>query len=163
MDQGAGRNDFDRRRKKLHYLWYATFCRRVGLKRSRGPARPNGTDDNRTFMSAKILVIDDSGLARRMLRQMLEEMGHSVEEAADGPTALERYYINRHDLVLLDMVMNGMYGLEVLAKIRELNPEVRVIVATADIQNSTREQVRDAGAAAFLNKPVNRKALGEVV
>jgi two-component system chemotaxis response regulator CheY len=114
-------------------------------------------------MNAKILIVDDSGLARRMLRQMLEEMGHTVEEATDGPSALERYYIHRHDLVLLDMVMNGMYGLEVLSKIRELNPEVRVIVATADIQNSTRERVRDAGASAFLTKPVNRKELAGVV
>jgi two-component system, chemotaxis family, chemotaxis protein CheY len=114
-------------------------------------------------MNAKILVVDDSGLARRMLRQMLEELGHSVEEATDGPSALERYYINRHHLVVLDMVMNGMYGLEVLTKMRELDPNVRVIVATADIQNSTREQVRGAGACAFVNKPVNRKELGEVV
>ena len=114
-------------------------------------------------MKAKILIVDDSGLARRMLRQMLEEMGHSVEEATDGATALERYYINRHDLVLLDMVMNGMYGLEVLTKIRELNPEVRVIVATADIQTSTRQQVRDAGASAFLTKPFNRQELSGVV
>ena len=114
-------------------------------------------------MKAKILVVDDSGLARRMLRQMLEELGHTVEEATDGPSALERYYINRHDLVVLDMVMNGMYGLEVLAKMRELDPKVRVIVATADIQTSTREQVRGAGASAFLNKPVNRKELAGVV
>ena len=114
-------------------------------------------------MNAKILVVDDSGLARRMLRQMLEELGHTVEEATDGPSALERYYINRHDLVLLDMVMNGMYGLEVLAKIRELDSNARIIVATADIQNSTREQVRGAGAAAFLTKPINRKELGQVV
>ena len=114
-------------------------------------------------MNAKILVVDDSGLARRMLRQMLEEQGHSVEEAVDGPSALERYYINRHDLVLLDMVMHGMYGLEVLAKMRELDPNVRVIVATADIQISTRDQVRGAGASAFVNKPINRKELAAVV
>ena len=114
-------------------------------------------------MNAKILVVDDSGLARRMMRQMLEELGHTVEEATDGATALERYYINRHDLVVLDMVMNGMYGLEVLSKMRELDPAVRVIVATADIQVSTREQVRGAGASAFVNKPVNRKELAGVV
>jgi len=114
-------------------------------------------------MNAKILVVDDSGLARRMMRQMLEELGHTVEEATDGATALERYYINRHDLVVLDMVMNGMYGLEVLTKMRELDPAVRVIVATADIQLSTREQVRGAGASAFVNKPVNRKELAGVV
>jgi two-component system, chemotaxis family, chemotaxis protein CheY len=90
-------------------------------------------------------------------------MGHSVEEAPDGATALERYYLHRHDLVLLDMVMNGMYGLEVLAKMRELNPDARIIVATADIQNSTRDMARTAGASAFVNKPVSRKTLAEAV
>lgn len=114
-------------------------------------------------MNAKVLIVDDSGLARRSVRRMLEEMGHTVEEASDGVQALERYYINKHDLVLLDMVMEGMYGLEVLAKMRQLNPDVRVIVATADIQTSTRDQVREAGAVAFVNKPVNRQQLTEVV
>jgi two-component system, chemotaxis family, chemotaxis protein CheY len=110
-------------------------------------------------MTAKVLIVDDSALARRTVRQLLEQMGHTVEEATDGAQALERYYINRHDLVILDMVMNGMYGLDVLAKMRELNPEARVIVATADVQKSTQEQVRAAGAAAFINKPLNRQEL----
>ena len=114
-------------------------------------------------MSAKILVVDDSGLARRMLRQLLEELGHSVEEASDGAQALERYVINHHDLVLLDMVMHGMYGLEVLTKFRELNPDLPVIIASADIQKSTREQVRSAGAAAIVNKPLDREELASVI
>ena len=114
-------------------------------------------------MNAKVLIVDDSSLARRTMRQLLEELGHSVEEASDGPQALERYFIHRHDLVMLDMVMQGMYGLEVLAKLRELNPEVRVIVATADIQKSTLDQVRAAGASAFVNKPINRQEVSRLV
>jgi two-component system, chemotaxis family, chemotaxis protein CheY len=114
-------------------------------------------------MNAKVLIVDDSSLARRTVRQLLEEMGHSVEEANDGAQALERYFINRHDLVILDMVMNGMYGLEVLAKMRELNPDVRVIVASADIQKSTHEQARAAGAMGFVNKPLNRQELTQIV
>jgi two-component system, chemotaxis family, chemotaxis protein CheY len=114
-------------------------------------------------MNAKVLIVDDSSLARRTVRQLLEEMGHTVEEASDGAQALERYYINRHDLVILDMVMNGMYGLDVLAKMRELNPEARVIIATADIQKSTQEHARAAGAAAFVNKPLNRQELTRVI
>lgn len=114
-------------------------------------------------MKAKILIVDDSGLARRTNRQTLEEHGYDVDEASDGVQALERYFLNRPDLVVLDMVMTGMYGLEVLTKLRELNPEVKVIVATADIQQSTQDQVKAAGAAAFINKPVNRKALAELV
>ena len=104
-------------------------------------------------------MVDDSSLARRTLRQILEGAGYEVEEATDGPTALERYFIKPHDLVLLDMVMEQMYGLEVLAKFRELNPSVRVIIATADIQTSTREQAKDAGAAAMINKPFNRETV----
>src|ERR1041385_5097106 len=111
----------------------------------------------------KVLVVDDSNLARRMMRRMLEELGHQVEEATDGASALERYYLAHPDIVMLDMVMNGMYGLEVLAKMRELNPDVRVIVATADIQTSTRERARAAGAAAFVTKPVNSKELATVL
>lgn len=114
-------------------------------------------------MKANILIVDDSSLARRTTRQALEEMGHAVEEATEGAQALERYFLRRHDLVILDMVMTGMYGLEVLAKMRELNPEVRVIVATADIQQSTQDQVREAGAWGFINKPINRKVLADIV
>jgi two-component system, chemotaxis family, chemotaxis protein CheY len=114
-------------------------------------------------MSAKILVVDDSGLARRTIKQVLESMGHTVEEASDGAQAIERYFLNRHDLVVLDMVMEGMYGLEVLMKFRQLNPNARVVVATADIQSSTKAEVRAAGASAFINKPIDREELARVV
>jgi len=97
------------------------------------------------------------------MRQILEQLGYSVEEAPDGVAALERYVINRHDVVLLDMVMHGMYGLEVLTRFRELNPQLPVIIATADIQKSTRELVRAAGASAMINKPVNKEELASVL
>ena len=114
-------------------------------------------------MNAKILIVDDSSLARRTARTMLESMGHLVEEASDGAQALERFYVHHPDLVVLDMVMNGMYGLEVLARLRELNPEARVVIVTADIQQSTQDQARAAGASGFINKPINRLKLHEVV
>jgi two-component system chemotaxis response regulator CheY len=57
-------------------------------------------------MSAKkILLVDDSGLARRGVRQMLESVGYAVAEAEDGLVALERYFLEKPDLVLLDPVM----------------------------------------------------------
>jgi DNA-binding NarL/FixJ family response regulator len=62
-------------------------------------------------------------------------------------------------VVLLDLVMTGMLGLEVLAKLREINPEVRVLVYTADIQKTTLDEVKAAGAKGLLNKPVNRDQL----
>jgi two-component system, chemotaxis family, chemotaxis protein CheY len=111
----------------------------------------------------KILLVDDSGLARRLVRKMLEDHEYTIEEAASGPEALEACALNQYDLVILDMLMSGMYGLEVLQKLKELNPSLPVIVATADIQRTTRDQVRDAGAAAMLNKPVNKEELMEML
>src|SRR5947199_2742493 len=112
-------------------------------------------------MKAKILVVDDSGLARRMIRKILEELGHEVEDASDGAEALERYVLNRHDAVVLDLLMHGMYGVEVLQKLKQLNPDLPVIVASADIQRTTRDQVKDAGAVAMVNKPVTKAQLAE--
>ena len=110
-------------------------------------------------MTGRILVVDDSGLARRGTRRVLEGAGYSVLEAEDGMVALERYFVDKPDLVVLDLVMKGMYGLEVLSKLRELDPRARVIVLSADIQTSSRQMVNDAGAAAFLNKPVTPEDL----
>lgn len=104
-------------------------------------------------MSAKILIVDDSGLSRRLLRRMLETAGYEVAEAEDGMSALEQYFIERPALVLLDMVMQGMYGLEALERLRELDAQARVVIATADIQASTLAMAREAGAAGFITKP----------
>jgi two-component system chemotaxis response regulator CheY len=111
-------------------------------------------------MSPKVLLVDDSGLARRSTRRVLEQAGYDVVEAEDGLSALERFAVEKPDLVLLDLVMKGMYGLDVLAKLRELDPAARVIVVSADVQTSSRELVQAAGASGFINKPV---APGQVV
>ena len=114
-------------------------------------------------MKPKLLLVDASGLARRSLRAMLESGGFEVVEAEDGMTAIERYFLERPDVVMLDLVMKGMYGLEVLTKLRELDPTARVIVVSADIQRSSHQLVEEAGAIAFLSKPVDREQLLNVV
>ena len=102
---------------------------------------------------AKILVVDDSGLSRRTLRRILEAEGHEIVEAEDGDHALEQYFLDKPDLVLLDLVMKGMYGVDVLTRLRQMDAEARVIVASADIQSSTHAMVKEAGAFAFITKP----------
>jgi two-component system chemotaxis response regulator CheY len=104
-------------------------------------------------MTAKVLLVDDSGLARRSTRRLLEDAGHVVVEAEDGLSALERFAVDKPDVVLLDLVMKGMYGLDVLEKLREMDPGARVIVVSADVQTSSRELVQAAGASGFINKP----------
>jgi two-component system chemotaxis response regulator CheY len=114
-------------------------------------------------MMAKILIVDDSGMSRRTLRKILEPAGYEISEAEEGIVALERYFLDKPDLVLLDLTMTGMYGVEVLNKLREMDPQARVIIASADIQSSTREIVDAGGASAFINKPfTSEKVLSTV-
>ena len=101
----------------------------------------------------RVLVVDDSAMSRRILRTIMESAGMEVVEAQDGIVALERYFLERPDVVMLDLVMSGMYGLDVLAKLREMDPDAAVIVATADIQSSTRDMAREAGAFCVVTKP----------
>src|ERR1700704_3492614 len=98
-------------------------------------------------------------MARRAVRQMLESDGYEVAEAEDGLIALERYFLDKPDLVLLDLVMRGMNGLDVLEKLQQINGGVRVIVVPADVQDSSREMAASGGASGFLNKPVDRAGL----
>ena len=107
-------------------------------------------------MNQRVLIVDDSALSRRTLRQILEPEGYDVVEAEDGLIALERYFLEKPDVVLLDLVMKGMYGLDVLTKLRELDAGAKVVVVSADIQTSSKELVEQAGAKAFVNKPFDK-------
>lgn len=104
-------------------------------------------------MNPKVLIVDDSALSRRTLRRILESADYPVVEAEDGMTALEVYFLEKPTLVLLDLVMKGMYGIDVLVKLREMDPKALVVIASADIQSSTRKMVDEAGALGFINKP----------
>ena len=114
-------------------------------------------------MKAKILLVDDSGLARRSVRHILEPAGYEIVEAEDGMTALERYFIEKPDLVLLDLVMRGMTGLDVLKKLQEMDARARVVVVSADIQHSSKEMAETGGASGFVTKPVDRCEILKVV
>ena len=107
-------------------------------------------------MTIKILIVDDSALTRRSLRNILEGAGCEVVEAEDGLAAIERYFLEKPDVVLLDLVMRGMYGLEVLEKLRQLDANARIIVVSADIQSSSHDLAVQAGAKCFINKPFDK-------
>ena len=108
---------------------------------------------------SKILIVDDSNLARRGTRKILEDAGHQVVEAQDGLAALELYFTEKPALTLLDVTMKGMDGIEVLKRIRELDGQARVIIVTADVQSSTQEMARLGGSAGFVVKPASSAVL----
>jgi two-component system chemotaxis response regulator CheY len=108
---------------------------------------------------ASIMIADDSSYTRRTHRRILESDGHVVHEAASGMAAIEGYFVHRPELVLLDLTMEDMSGLEVLARLREMEPGARIVVVSADVQRSTAQIVADAGALRFLGKPVSPETL----
>ena len=108
---------------------------------------------------ANILLVDDSGYARRVMRKTLEAASHTVTEAAGGMAAIESYFVKRPDVVLLDLTMEDLGGIEVLGKLREIDANAKVIVVSADVQSSTEQIVKDAGGIAFFGKPVGTEVL----
>jgi len=114
-------------------------------------------------MKKKILVVDDSAMSRRTLRKILETAGYDIVEAGDGLSAIEKYFIEKPDLVLLDLTMAGMYGLDVLEKLREMDPQAQVAIASADIQSSSQEMAMTGGARAFIMKPFNAEKVLKTV
>src|SRR5262245_583269 len=102
---------------------------------------------------AKILIVDDSALSRRILRRILESAAHDVIEADDGMVAIEKYFLEKPDLVMLDLIMHGLPGIEVLQKIRQIDERAPLVVSTADIQTSTRTMIEAAGGKRFVTKP----------
>lgn len=112
---------------------------------------------------AKILVVDDSLFARIRVRDMLSEGGYETFEAENGRHGLEQVAAGGPDLVLTDLLMPELDGVAFLAALRASGNRVPVIVLSADIQESKRQQCQDHGAAGFLAKPPQKAALLKLV
>jgi CheY-like chemotaxis protein len=104
---------------------------------------------------ATVLVVDDSQYTRRVHARILQSGGHEPVEAGSGAEALEAFALKRPAAVVLDLSMADMEGTEVLAKLQELDPDVRVVVVSANVQRSTETIVLEAGAVAFIGKPAD--------
>ena len=76
-------------------------------------------------------------IGARRFGEAAKDAGHVVVEAEDGMTALERYFMEKPEVVLLDITMKGMNGIEVLTKLREMDSAARVVIATADRHGAT--------------------------
>jgi DNA-binding response OmpR family regulator len=105
-----------------------------------------------TTSPVRVLVVDDSAEARDAVRRTLEREGLAVEQAADGPAALAAVSRCTPDLVLLDLAMPGMGGLEVLARLRRTST-VPVIVLSGREGEDVRVAALDAGADDYIVKP----------
>ncbi|OYT26281.1 MAG: two-component system response regulator [Candidatus Altiarchaeales archaeon ex4484_96] len=113
---------------------------------------------------AKILTADDSVFMRKILIKILNKMGYEdIIEADNGDEALELYQEENPDLVLLDIVMKGKYGMDVLKELMKINPDARVIMVSAVGQESIVEEAMQIGAKNFISKPFKEEKVIEII
>ena len=114
-------------------------------------------------MSATIMVVDDRAGIRKLLQEVLQSAGYDVLTAASGDEAVALVQQNSIDLVLLDMKMSGMDGLDTLTLIKEVAPQVIVLIMTAYEELEVLKEARRRGAADCISKPFDIEELKATV
>jgi DNA-binding NtrC family response regulator len=109
--------------------------------------------------NGRILIVDDESNARNALAEILREEGYACETAADGFKGLGRFAEFEPDLVLTDLKMPGMDGVELMTKVRERSPGLPVVVMTAFGAVDTAVLAMRSGAVDYLTKPINTDEL----
>ncbi len=110
-----------------------------------------------------ILVVEDGQSQREMLKDFFSKEGHMVAGAEDGNTAIEQVQGGHFDLLLLDFKMPGMNGIEVLKKIKDINPEISVVMMTAYGTIETAVDAMKLGAVDYISKPIDLDDLSLLV
>jgi DNA-binding NtrC family response regulator len=112
---------------------------------------------------SNVLVVDDEAVIREGLRRILEIEGFSVETSSSGNLALERLQDKDFDLVITDLKMPGMSGMEVLKTIKVLQPEVPVIIITGFSTVDTAVEAMKNGAFDYISKPFTPEQINEKI
>lgn len=111
---------------------------------------------------ARILLVDDDTEFRRVTRRMLEQAGHEVTEAPDGNIGMEQYRKEPAELVILDMYMPAVDGIEAIIRIQQEFPDVRILATSGGGHMDMKDLLDVAarlGARRTLSKPFSRDAL----
>jgi CheY-like chemotaxis protein len=129
----------------------------IQMQESQGAAAGDG--DN------LILVVDDNPVSQRVLRAVLAKGDYRVDCCADGPSALAAAAARRYRLVLMDLFMPGMDGLETLERLRRIPgyEHTPVLALTAEVSSQLRQLCRHHGMAAFLTKPIHAGELLDTI
>ncbi|MFD1992718.1 response regulator [Paenibacillus nicotianae] len=111
----------------------------------------------------KILIVDDQNGIRILLMELFGNEGYQMYQAANGKAALEVVEKDNPDLVLLDMKIPGMDGLEILKHIKSTHPHIKVIMMTAYGELDIIKQAKDLGAISHFTKPFDIDEMRNVV
>ncbi len=110
-----------------------------------------------------VLVVDDDCVQRRLAKRLLEQLGYVVAVVSSGEEAISVVRGKPHDVILLDMVMDGIDGAETLRRIKKLNPDQSAILFSGYASNDRVHQAMAMGAREFLSKPVKVDALAHAL
>ena len=127
------------------------------------PAQESATDATLVPFHGRVLLVDDEPDLRASIGAMLEHLGFEVEIAADGIQALEHFHPGAYALVLMDLTMPRMDGKEAFRRMKELDPEVRVILSSGYNEQEAIQQFIGRGLAGFIQKPYLLRTLSEAL
>ena len=103
----------------------------------------------------KFLVVDDEMGVSDQVKEFLEERGYNAVAATSGEEALRLVKKEKPNIIVLDIVMEGMTGIDVLREIKKIDSKIRVIMLTALEDDLTRRKCKELGASAYITKPYN--------
>jgi CheY-like chemotaxis protein len=120
--------------------------------------------NNRNNNSLRILVVDDNEVNQKLADRILTKLGYAPDIASDGQEAIEVFHSTRHDIILMDVQMPGMDGLEATRIIRLQNGSHPVIIAmTANAMESDREECINAGMDDYISKPIKKEEMAAML
>ncbi len=115
------------------------------------------------MIDKKTLLIVDDDIAHRTMLRILLSWQYEIVEADDGSTAIEEVSKRHFDLILMDIRMPGISGIEALDQIRLLKLDVRILIMTAYFSDDIAAQAKEKGAFGCLGKPFNFEELRQTI
>ncbi|ELY49197.1 response regulator [Natronolimnohabitans innermongolicus] len=114
-------------------------------------------------MAVKVLIVDNSEVMREVLHEAIQDEFHVIGEAEDGQGAIEAVENFDVDVIMMDMVMPGVDGVEATRKIKQLDPSVKVIFCTSVTQQERMKPAIEAGADGYIMKPFENSTIREAI
>ncbi|MCK5168908.1 MAG: response regulator [Bacteroidales bacterium] len=114
-------------------------------------------------MATSVLIVDDEMAIRDSIKIVLDDEGYKTDKAGDGEAALAKIKENNYDVIITDIKMPNMDGLEATREIKKTNPEIPIVAQTAYAMENDERLSLEAGCNSYLSKPIKATKLIETL